>query len=207
MLSVCEKYAVTHGLRYNTKKSEVLIFKAGSKTYSSVPPLYLGGTLLNRVTKFKYLVHWVTENGLDDTDIERERRALAVRCNMLARRFARCDKSVKVTLFQAYCQSFYTCNLWTKYSRKAYNALRVQYNDAFRVLMGLPRYCSASGMFTEARVDDFYAIIRKRTASLMRRVTGLINSLVSVISNKINSPIMSHWNMVHVISAGMSHRK
>ncbi|XP_063634827.1 uncharacterized protein LOC134805455 [Cydia splendana] len=48
--------------------------------------------------------------------------------------------------------------LWINYTNKAYSALRVLYNNAFRMLMGLPRYCSASGMFAEAHTDDFRAI-------------------------------------------------
>ncbi|CAG9116268.1 unnamed protein product [Plutella xylostella] len=38
------------------------------------------------------------------------------------------------------------------------------------MLLGLPRYCGASGMFAEAHTDGFHAIMRKRVASLMRRV-------------------------------------
>ncbi|XP_026323250.1 uncharacterized protein LOC113232691 [Hyposmocoma kahamanoa] len=79
LLRVCEEYAVAHGLRYNTSKSELLVFKAGNKTLVSVPPVHLCGSPLNRVTRFKYLGHWVTECLRDDMDMERERRALAVR--------------------------------------------------------------------------------------------------------------------------------
>lgn len=145
-----------------------MLFKAGNKTYS-MPPVTLSGTPLKRVEKFKYLGHWVSEDQSDEYDIERERRALAVRCNMLARRFARCTRAVKITLFKSFCQSFYACSLWVKYTQKSYNALRVQYNNGFRMLLGLPYFCSASGMFTEARTDCFQAIMRKRAASLMRR--------------------------------------
>ncbi|CAG9129821.1 unnamed protein product [Plutella xylostella] len=136
-------------------------------TSSENTQIYLGGVELNRVTEFKYLGHVVTETLVDDLDMERERRALAVRSNMLARRFARCTRQVKLTLFRAYCQSFYTCSLWVNYTRRAYSALRVQYNNALRIVLGLPRFCSASGMFAEARVDDFFAVMRKRAASLL----------------------------------------
>ncbi|CAG9130602.1 unnamed protein product [Plutella xylostella] len=148
------------------RESKCIIEMTGNTTIT------LCGAPLNRVNKFKYLGHWVTEDLTDDLDIERERRALAARCNMLARRFARCSKEVRVSLFKAYCQTFYTCSLWVKYTQKAYSALRVQYNNAFRVLLGLPRYCSASGMFADARTDGFHAIMRKRAASLMRRIRG-----------------------------------
>ena len=197
LLAICERYADSHGLRYNVKKSEVLVFKAGTKVYPVVPQLKLCGSSLKQVTSFKYLGHWVSEDLKDNLDIERERRALAVRCNMLARRFAKCTTEVKTTLFTAYCQSFYTCSLWVNYTQRAYSALRVQFNNAFRVLMGLPRYCSASGMFANARINDFYAIMRKRCASIMRRVRVSSNSILNMIADRWDSPILGHWIRLH----------
>lgn len=197
LIKICETYAEAHGLRYNAKKSELLVFKSGRKSYVDLPPVTLAGSPLVKTTSFKYLGHWVSEDLSDDLDIERERRALSVRCNMLARRFARCTAEVKVTLFKAFCQVFYTCSLWVRYSQRAYNALRVQYNNAFRVLMGLPRYCSASGMFAEARTDGFHAVMRKRCASMLHRVRGSPNSILSGIAERWDSPILAHWVRLH----------
>ncbi|XP_026744365.1 uncharacterized protein LOC113505759 [Trichoplusia ni] len=193
LVRICEDYAVAHGLRYNAVKSELMVFKAGNKTYDDVPPVTLAGVELSRVTRFKYLGHWVTDNLTDDVDIERERRALTVRCNMLARRFARCSADVKKTLFRSYCQSLYTCALWVRYTQSSYGALRVQYNDAYRVMVGLPRFCSASGMFAEAGIPDFHCIIR----SLMRRVRDSSNNLVATVASRVDSPIMWHWMTTH----------
>ncbi|XP_022834876.1 uncharacterized protein LOC111362434 [Spodoptera litura] len=96
---------------------------------------------------FKYLGHYVTDDLRDHVDIERERererRALAVRCNMLTR------------------------SLWAGYTLRTISAQRVQYNNGFRILMGLPRFCSASGMFAQAHVDGFQAIIKQNSASLL----------------------------------------
>ncbi|XP_045775168.1 uncharacterized protein LOC123874053 [Maniola jurtina] len=136
----------------------------------------------------------------DIKDIERERRALAVRCSMVARRFARCNKQVKITLFKAYCQTFYTCSLWVSYTQRTYNDLRVQYNNGFRVLMGLPRFCSASLMFAEARTDDFYAIMRKRAASVMSRIRGSSNDILKTLSEQLDNPFMRHWIILHMHS-------
>ncbi|CAH2267577.1 jg11866 [Pararge aegeria aegeria] len=47
--------------------------------------------------------------------------------------------------------------------------LRVQYNNVLRAVLKKPRRCSASEMFADARVDDFYAIIRKRAASMINK--------------------------------------
>ncbi|KAL0803390.1 hypothetical protein ABMA28_017375 [Loxostege sticticalis] len=193
MLAECEAYAVEHGLRYNSKKTEIVIFESRGKTPSYVPPVSLDGNVLNVVCKFKYLGHIVTSNLKDDLDIERERRALAVRGNMLARRFAKCSKQVKITLFKAFCQVFYTSSLWVDYTQRAYNALRIQYNNVFRTLLKLPRFCSASLMFAQEHTDDFYAIRRKRIASLLSRLRASCNSVLSIIACKMDCPILKYW--------------
>ncbi|XP_026322734.1 uncharacterized protein LOC113232279 [Hyposmocoma kahamanoa] len=199
MLQICESYAVAHGLRYNVSKSELMAFKAGAKCYNIIPNLTLCGAPLKIVSKFKYLGHWVTDDLSDNSDTERERRSLAVRCNMLARRFARCTRQVKITLFKSYCQSFYTCSLWVNYTQRTYNGLRVQYNNAFRVLLGLPRYCSASGMFAESHTDGFAAIMRKRCPSMLSRLRGSPNRILSALSARWDSPMFAHWMRLHSI--------
>ncbi|XP_026315971.1 uncharacterized protein LOC113227298 [Hyposmocoma kahamanoa] len=199
MLQVWESYNVIHGLKYNVTKSQLVIFKASTKCYSIVPDVTLNGARLNMVTRFKYLDHWVTDDLCDNGDIERERRSLAVPANMLARRFARCTKQVKITLFEAYCQSFYTCSLWVDYTRGTYNGLRVQYNNAFRVLLGLSRFCTASGMFAEAHSNGFAAIIRKRCASMLHRLRDSPNRILSALSAGWDSPMLAHWMRQHAV--------
>lgn len=199
LIDICESYAVKHGLVYNLKKSKCMVFEVRSKHGFHAPPVRLNGVILEKVTQFKYLGHMLTTDLKDNVDIDRERRALSVRANMIARRFARCSSEVKVTLFLAFCTSFYTCSLWVKYTRKSYGALRVQYNNAFRMLMGLPRDCSASGMFAEARVDCFYSTMRKRAASLVRRVRASSNSLLRMIADRVDCAIINHCCSLHVI--------
>ncbi|CAK1595278.1 unnamed protein product [Parnassius mnemosyne] len=201
LIGVCERYALSHGLLYNVKKSELLIFQARRRKLGDVPRVLLNGVALGRVNAFKYLGHVVTEDLKDDADIERERRAMAVRCNMLARRFARCSFGVKITLFKAFCQTLYTCNLWVNYTQRAINALRIQYNNAFRVLVALPRCCSASAMFAHAHTDGFHAVLRRRIASLMLRTRGSANTILNVLSDKPDSPLLWHWLQMHVPGA------
>ncbi|XP_026326192.1 uncharacterized protein LOC113234885 [Hyposmocoma kahamanoa] len=133
----------------------------------------------------------------DNVDKERELRALAVHCNMLARSFARCSNEVKITLFKAFCQSFYTCSLWVSYAQRSAGALRVQYNNAFRMLLGLPRFCSASGIFAETATDGFPAILRKRTASLLSRLRRSSNSILNVFTDWWDSPLLHQWMCLH----------
>lgn len=193
LIATCEDYAATHGLVYNIKKSQYMVFEAGgARCPDYVPPICLNSVPLDRVDQFKYLGHIVTADLRDHADLERERRALSKRANMLARRFARCSDGVKITLFRAYCTSMYTCSLWANYSQKSYSTLRVQFNNAFRAVLGLPRYCSASGMFAWARTDCFHATMRKRCASLVRRVRASSNTVLSMIANRLDCPYVRH---------------
>lgn len=193
LLRGCENYALDHGLEYNPNKSEVMVFKAGKIKPYYVPPIVLRNTPLRVVDRVKYLGHILTSDLSDDPDIERERRALAVRSNMLARRFARCTCEVKITLFKAYSQSFYTSSLWTRYTKRTFNALRIQYNNAFRMLMGLPKWCSASGMFAEARTDGFQAIMRKRIVSIWDHMRRSPNSILNAVAGRYDCSIQRFW--------------
>lgn len=198
LLDICESYAKEHGLKYYVLKSEYMVFMAGSKCPSYVPPILLNGQQVKRVHMFKYLGHLLTDDLRDDADIERERRALAIRANMIARRFSRCAVRVKLTLFRAYCTSLYTCSLWCKYTLRSLNAMRIQYNDAFRVLLRLPRYCSASGMFADAQVDGFHATLRKRCAATLRRVRASRHSLLNVVADRWDGSLLRHWSSLHL---------
>ncbi|XP_048480991.1 uncharacterized protein LOC125489347 [Plutella xylostella] len=91
LIAVCERFADRNGLKYNAKKCEVMVFRVG-RGPERIPPVYMYGSSIRVVDKFRYLGHVLTETLSDDADMERERRALAVRCNMLARRFAKCSK-------------------------------------------------------------------------------------------------------------------
>ncbi|XP_063890369.1 uncharacterized protein LOC135116758 [Helicoverpa armigera] len=198
LIQTCEEYACGHGLMYNVKKSQYMIFEtAGARCPVNIPPVKLSGVALERVKQFKYLGHIVTVSLGDHADMERERRALSVKANMVARRFARCSREVKVTLFRAYCTSLYTCSLWAHYTSRDYSAIRVQYNNAFRAVVGLPRYCSASGMFTESRTDGFQATMRKRAASLVRRVRASANTILAMIGDRLDCPFIKHCSDRH----------
>ncbi|XP_045454766.1 uncharacterized protein LOC123664214 [Melitaea cinxia] len=203
LLNICASYAREHGLTYNAKKSKILVFKGKSGVYVPVcvPPITLYDVELQRVNSFRYLGHIVTDSLTDDEDLERERRTLAVRGNMIARRFARCSVPVKITLFKAYCQSLYASSLWVSYTRRAARVLRVQYNNIFRMLLRLPPHCSASLMFAEAHTDGYDALIRKKVGSLLRRLRDSSNGILRMIASRTDCPIQ-HRLMCVVIGKG-----
>lgn len=70
-----------HGLIYIV--SVVMVFEARAEAPNLIPLILLNETRLGRVYHFKYHSQ-LTLGGKDDADIERERRALSVKENMLA---------------------------------------------------------------------------------------------------------------------------
>lgn len=97
LLAICERYVTGHGLKYNVNKTEVMVFRQG-KGPEHIPCIKLCGSPLNIVSKFKYLGHIITDTLNDNDDIERQRRVIAMKSNMLARRFAQCSEQVRITL-------------------------------------------------------------------------------------------------------------
>jgi hypothetical protein len=73
-----------------------MTFKApGVKAPDMSLSVLLYGVPVTIVSQFTYLSHCLTDNLNDDVDVERERRALAVRANMLARSSLAVQKQLK----------------------------------------------------------------------------------------------------------------
>ncbi len=95
--------------------------------------------------KVKHLGHFITDKMTDDDDIYRQRCEIYAQVtNILARRFRFCSDAVKTSLFKAYCTPLYTAHLWSNYKKASMQRLQVAYNDALRILLKRPGWCSAS---------------------------------------------------------------
>ena len=111
--------------------------------------------------------------------------------------FIMCSDNVKVTLFQSYCSSLYTSQLWWKHRVNSIRKLYVAYNNAFRMLFRLPRDCSASGMFAVNNVTSCPALLRKLVFGFYKRVNSSQNCIVQVICGSDiwwKSSIRSNWS-------------
>ena len=70
--------------------------------------------LASYVDKFKYLGHIINDELSDDEDTFREIKNLAIRGDVLLRRFTVCINEMMYPLFFAYCYQIYGCQLWTR---------------------------------------------------------------------------------------------
>ena len=119
LLNICSEYGVKFDVKYNAKKSVVMICRTKEDQKLNFPVFYLSGQILSVCNNCKYLGHIINDKLEDDSDMLRQRRMLYAQANMLVRKFHFCSEEVKVNLFRAYCTPLYTAPLWVNYRKES----------------------------------------------------------------------------------------
>ena len=123
---------------------------------------------------------------LDDVkDIERQRKGIYSKGNVLIRRFSNCSIDIKTQLFNSYCSSMYCSPLWNNYTHNAFKGLRVAYNNTFRYLLSVKGRCSVSQLFLDHNVDSFNVLHRKLVFNLKERVFSSGNNIIKTITSSL----------------------
>ena len=128
---------------------------------ATCPLVHLGNNVLEYQEKVKYLGLLPNDNLNDNHDIMKQMRGLYGRANSVLRKSAACSFEVKLILFQAFCTSLYCAHLWYKFTKHVMSKVRLAYNNAFRLLFGYRRSCSASEMFVNNNIDMFEGLSEK----------------------------------------------
>ena len=76
LLHECEKFGNRHDVKYNAKKSAVMIYRSMTLKGCTIPNFKLNGMILHVVDSYKYLGHYITDYLSDDDDVNRQRRTL-----------------------------------------------------------------------------------------------------------------------------------
>ena len=72
LIYVCEKYGSSHDIRFNHKKSAIMICR-GKHMKTVYPPLYtLNGEVIKEVDSVRYLGHIISNDSKDGKDIMRQ---------------------------------------------------------------------------------------------------------------------------------------
>lgn len=177
LIKICESYGLSHDILYNSKKSAVMVFRNHS-LFPMTVDFQICGKSIPVVNRVKYLGHWICDSLKDNEDLLRQCRMLYAQCNILKHRFSMCTTPVKIRLFKTYCYSLYCSHLWWNYNQSTYRKVRVAYNDSFRMLLGVPRYCSASQLFVRHNVYTFDALIRNLVFKFTLRLASSVNKLI-----------------------------
>ena len=86
-----------------------------------------------------------------------------------------CSDVVKSLLFKMFCSTIYCSSLWCKYTKIVYQKVKVAYNNACRIIMSLPKHCSASNMFVSRNINTFDGLVRNQQLSLKNRMKATTN--------------------------------
>ena len=94
------------------------------------------------------------------------------------KKFANCSINVKLVVFKTYCSCLYTSQLWGTCLSRTMNRVKVAYNDSLRMVLGIPRYCSASEMFAYTNRPSCQCVKRLNIYSFMKRIQCMNNEIV-----------------------------
>ena len=200
LVNVCNDYGSSHSITFNKTKTVCMqvLSKKTSWTVSN-PCITLGTERLRFVDKFTYLGCILTSDWTDDEDMHKHVCLLYCKANTLIRKFSQCSEKIRILLYQMYCGTLYCCSLWCRYKQATYTKIKVAYNNAFRILMHLPRFCSAYSMFVHRNTLNFEALLRRSVHSLMQRISKSKNTFVAAIYNsdaQFKSPLFQRFKSV-----------
>ena len=176
LLKVCDEFGKNFDVIFNCLKSKCIVFRKHGELFHD--KIYLSNNEIEIVESIQYLGVTLHYNMSDNDEICNQYRKLCSRVNVLGRKFNKCSFEVKNELFRVFCTNIYGINLWCNFSKKVLNKFRVCYNNGFRIMHGLARYCSASGMFVNAGVLSFGEMVRHGQWSFVRSVISSENRLI-----------------------------
>lgn len=76
LLRVCSQYGSDFDIKYNAKKSNIMIVRSREDRKLTFPEFSLSGTVLRVCDEAKYLGHYLTDDLSDDKDIYRQCRMM-----------------------------------------------------------------------------------------------------------------------------------
>ena len=184
LVGICETVGHDIDILFNAKKTYCMYFPCTRLPLQlPLPPVRLYGTSLKYVNSFVYLgIHLNTTLG-DDDCVLALLRSLYGRANSINRKFACCSPPVKRHLFMTYCAQLYGAQLWNSVSSGVLSKCRVAYNNCFRIILNLPRRCSASEMFVFRYTDTFDTRRRRLCYSFLERLFSSHNTIITRLLN------------------------
>ncbi len=182
LLNICELYAEDQDIIYNSKKTVCMLMQSRKVKFKEPPALYLNRQRLDYADSCRYLGYIVSNTGSDDDDVKRQKRSLYATANRLKRQFVGCSFEVKKQLFTSYCSNLYCAQLWSRFTQASWSSVRVAYNNACRIVLGLERFCSASNMFVFNEMCNFEALLRKNIFGFISRILSSQNVIMTVLT-------------------------
>ena len=196
LIRACENYGLQHDIKFNPKKSAVMLFKAVHFRADVSPHLELHGEAVRVTHSTRYLGHIFCDDFTDDNDIGRQCRTLYAQGNTILRKFYMCSLDVKLKMFKSYCMPLYTAHLWLYYRKGTINRMYTAYHNIFKLIMGFSKFCSTSLMCTIFDVPSCAGLIRKLIYRFCLRLENSENLIVNSFNSSdlyFSSGLRNHW--------------
>ena len=196
LLSECHKYGIECDIVFNPKKSAVMFIRPDYMLNIRMPIFKINEENIDVVKQYKYLGHIMCDTLSDDLDILRQRKKIFAQGNSLLRKFYLCSIEVKTTLFRSYCSSFYTAQLWTKYSQNIINKLCIAYHNTLKLFIGVNKREHTRPICVSLNVKYCPALIRNLVFRFMNRLLLSNNMLIKVLCESscfYRSTMWKHW--------------
>ena len=123
LIHICEQFALDNEMLYNPKKSTCMCFRSKEMKKLHVPTIFLDKKPLDFRNENVYLGIKIREDLRDDDDIERQRKCMYAKGNVLIRNFKKCTNKVKCDLFRAYCTALYCAHILSSFKDRSSHAL------------------------------------------------------------------------------------
>ncbi len=195
LISICEEFGQQLHITFNPLKSFLQCF-IPIKMGSDKPTVHMCNKEIPWSDNVKYLGYEISCWNRDTNELMRRKRELYMQANLVASRFRSCNIGVKKYIFNTYFSNIYCASLWNPVCVKSLHAVKVAYNDSFRILFGYNRRCSASAMFVRNGICDFTAVRRRAVMSLLTRLARSSNPILINIFNSrmfLDSSLYQTW--------------
>jgi len=139
MLSLCEQFSQEFNVKFNSKKSKLIVFKPSCMHGSNIQfvPLSLSGNNIEITEHEMHLGNVVGKNSCEK-NVDRAVQDLMYRTNLLMSRFGYCSFSIRLKLFYSYCSSFYGSPLYNLSSYcKSFKKINVTFRKCIKRVLKL----------------------------------------------------------------------
>ena len=196
LLEECQKYGFECDIIFNPKKSAVMYIKPNHMKNITMPKFSINNEIIEVVKDYTYLGHILCDTLLDDLDILRQRKKVFAQGNSLLRKFYMCTVEVKATLFRSYISSFYTAQLWTKYTQSVINKMYIAYHNTLKLLIGVNKREHTRPICVGLNIKYCPALLRNLIFKFMKRILSSDNGMVKALCNTslmYTSSLWKHW--------------
>jgi len=194
LLDTCTCFAARHDIFFNTRKSQVLVVP-GRNMPTAKPCFRLCNSAMDFTDQYKYLGHILLMTCVMMlTFLDKHvRYMLELTCC--------CASSLRPRQLQRLCCSTPFAAPFMGVSSglilsEPFRRLHVAFNNALRLLLKMPTWCSASQLFVQHGAITFLAIIRKQQFSLLRSLCSCNNAVTQAFVSCDRfwcSPILEKW--------------